>query len=153
MNLYEIDQAIFSCIDPETGEIADYEAFERLQMEKDRKIENVALWYKNLVAEAAALKAEEKAFAERRKAAENRAERLKGFLDTVLQGSPVKTTKFTVSYRKSEQTVVDDLQLIPEKFLRRADPTADKSALKAAIKGGEEIPGVHLETVRNISIM
>lgn len=152
MNLYEIDRAILECIDPETGEIADYEAFEQLQMEREQKIENVALWIKNLAAEAKALREEEKAFAERRKRAENKAESLKRYLDSILQGEAVKTTKFAVSYRKSEQAIVDDLLKIPEEYLKYRDPDVDKTAIKAAIKSGAEIPGCHIETVNNISI-
>lgn len=152
MNLYEIDRAILECIDPETGEIADYEAFEQLQMEREQKIENVALWIKNLAAEAKALREEEKAFAERRKRAENKAESLKRYLDSILQGEAVKTTKFAVSYRKSEQAIVDDLLKIPEEYLKYKDPDVDKTAIKAAIKSGAEIPGCHIETVNNISI-
>ena len=59
MNIYEIDNAMFSLIDEETGEIKDYEAFEELQMQKEEKIENTALWYKNLVAESKAIREEE----------------------------------------------------------------------------------------------
>mgnify|MGYP000917782718 FL=1 len=65
MNIYEIDNAMFSLIDEETGEIKGYEAFEELQMQREEKIENVALWYKNLIAESKAIREEEKALAER----------------------------------------------------------------------------------------
>ena len=64
-NLYEINNAIMQCFDLETGELTDAESFDRLQMERDLKIENIALWYKNLVSDAAAYKAEKEAFAER----------------------------------------------------------------------------------------
>ena len=36
MNIYEIDNAMFSLIDKETGEIKDY-AFEELQMQREEK--------------------------------------------------------------------------------------------------------------------
>ena len=48
MNIYEIDNAMFSLIDEETGEIKDFEAFEELQMQKEEKIENAALWHKKI---------------------------------------------------------------------------------------------------------
>ena len=54
MNLYEIDAAITALVDPETGEISDFDAFDQLSMARDQKIENIALYYKNLVADAAA---------------------------------------------------------------------------------------------------
>ena len=152
MNLYQIDQAILELIDPETGEILDFEAFEQLQMERDQKIENIALWVKNLTAEAKALKDEEQNFAARRKAAENKAESLKKYLDTILQGNPVKTTKFAVTYRRTESCVIDDVYKIPEEYLRYKEPEADKTALKKALKEGQAISGVHLEEKNSLSV-
>ena len=68
MTLYEIDQAIQGLVDPETGELMDYEAFAALQMDRDAKIENMALWYKDLMADAKAIKEEADTLNERRKA-------------------------------------------------------------------------------------
>jgi hypothetical protein len=58
MNLYQINAEIENCIDTETGEILDIEALNNLTLEKDTKIENLACWYKNLMADVEALKAE-----------------------------------------------------------------------------------------------
>lgn len=80
MNIFDIDIAMYSLIDDETGEIKDYEAFEALQMERNAKIENTALWIKTLVAEGKAIREEEKALAERRRRAESRIESLKNYL-------------------------------------------------------------------------
>lgn len=152
MNLYEINQEILSLIDPETGEICDYEAFEALQMEKDAKIENIVLWIKNLRSDAKALRDEEKVLAERRKAAENKAERLAAYLETILQGEALETAKFKVSFRKTEKAVIDDITKIPKAYLNYGDPTADKNAIKAAIKAGEKIEGAHVEETNSMSI-
>ena len=56
--LYEINQDILDCVDMETGEILDVEALNALQMEREAKLEGVALWVKDLKAEAAAVKDE-----------------------------------------------------------------------------------------------
>ena len=77
MTIYEIDQAIMECVDLETGEIIDTEKLDKLQMERDAKLENVACWIKDLKAEAEALKNEKQALAERQKVAENKMESLK----------------------------------------------------------------------------
>lgn len=66
-SLYQIDQAILECLDAETGEIIDAEKLDALFMEKNQKIENIALWIKNLQADALAYKAEKDAFAARQK--------------------------------------------------------------------------------------
>lgn len=43
---------------PETGELGDYKAFQRLQLAREAKIENLALLYKETRATAEAIKAE-----------------------------------------------------------------------------------------------
>ena len=61
MKLYEINEQIIACIDNETGEIIDTDKLNELQIAKDEKLENLALWYKDLIAEANALKEEKEA--------------------------------------------------------------------------------------------
>ena len=68
MKLYEINAALEALVDPETGELMDYDAFEALQMARDDKIEGMALWYKDMVAEAKAIKEEADTLTARRKA-------------------------------------------------------------------------------------
>lgn len=152
MKLYEINEQIMSCIDNETGEIIDTDKLNELQIAKDEKIENLALWYKDLIAEANALKEEKEAFAEREKAAKNKAESIKNYLSYALNGENFKTTRCALSFRKSEKTVIDDIYSIPKKFLKYAEPKADLTEIKKAIKNGEEIKGAHLEEAQNIQI-
>jgi hypothetical protein len=152
MNLYEIDQSILALIDPETGEICDYEAFEALQMEKDAKVEGLVLLVKNLQSDIRELREEEKTLAGRRKTKENNVERLMECVCSFLNGSPLETAKFKVSFRKTEKTVIDDITKIPKAYLNYGDPTADKNAIKAAIKAGETIEGAHVEETNSMSI-
>ena len=152
MKLYEINEQILNCIDTETGEIIDIEKLNELQIAKDEKLENLALWYKDLIAEANALKEEKEAFAAREKSAKNKAESIKNYLSYVLSGENFKTTKCALSFRKSEKTVIDDIYSIPENFLKYSEPKADLTEIKKAIKNGEEIKGAHLEETQNIQI-
>ena len=152
MKLYEINEQILNCIDSETGELIDPEKLNDLQIAKDEKIENLALWYKDLLAESNALKEEKEAFAAREKVAKNKAESIKNYLSYVLNGENFKTTKCALSFRKSEKTVIDDIYSIPESFLKYAEPKADLTEIKKAIKNGEEIKGAHLEETQNIQI-
>src|SRR5574344_1732207 len=115
-SLYDIDNRILDLTDKETGEILDEQAFEALQMERNDKLENIALWVKNLLSESEALKAEEKAFAERRKSAENKAESLKRYLDSALDGQKFNTTKVAISYRKSTSVDVLDVSKLPQEY-------------------------------------
>ena len=152
-SLYEINEAIMNTIDLETGEIIDFDKFEALQMERNEKLENIALWVKNLLSEAEALKAEEKAFAERRKAAENKAESLKRYLDSALNGQKFNTTRVSISYRKSTSVEVDESKL-PAKWMREIPAThvVDRAEITKALKAGEKIDGAVLVENNNIQI-
>lgn len=149
MRLYEIDEAILGCIDTETGEILDADKLNALQIEREEKLENVALWIKNLTSDAEALKAEKQAFADRQKAAENKAESLKKWLTEALAGEKFKTTRVAVSFRKTKSVQIADILLLDNKFLKYAEPTADKVAIKKAIEAGQEVAGATL--VENVS--
>lgn len=152
MKLYEIDEAIERCFDPETGEMIDPEAFEALGMARDEKIEGVALWYKDLIAEAAALKSEKQAFADRLKAAENKAERLKSWLTFATSGQNFKTTKASITFRKTKSVKVDNVFELPAQYIKYGDPTADKTAIKKAIEAGETVTGAELVEGTSCSI-
>ena len=154
MKLYEIDNAILECIDLETGEIIDTEQLDKLQMERDTKLENVACWIKDLKAEAEALKNEKQALAERQRVAENKAESLKKWLAYALQGEKFKTPKCAISFRKSEAVEVTDeglnnLMKEHDELLTYKAPEPNKTAIKQALKDGLSVEGVQL--VQNIS--
>ncbi len=158
-SLYEIDAAIMALVDPDTGEIADWDAFESLQMEREKKIENVACWYKNLVAEANMLKNEEATLRARREAAERSAERRLAYLRDALCGQSFSTARCAVSFRKSPPSVQLDDEAIALEWAAQNDrhdcikytaPTINKAELKKLIQSGIEVPGVQL--VQGISM-
>lgn len=152
MKLYEIDEAILGCIDQETGEVVDPEKLNALQIERDAKLEGVALWIKDLTAEAAALKSEKQAFSDRQKTAENKVESLKKWLADALAGEKFSTTKVAVSFRKTKSVQVTDIFAISESFLKYAEPTPDKTAIKKAIEAGQDVKGAQLVEGLSLSI-
>ena len=154
MKLYEIDNAILDCIDLETGEVIDTERLDALQMERDAKIENVALWIKDLKAEAEAIKAEKMALAERQRVAENKAESLKKWLAYALDGQKFSTARCAVSFRNTEKVEISDVGMIRlmkehDELLTYKDPEPNKTAIKQALKDGLTVQGVQL--VQNMS--
>lgn len=165
MTLYEIDRAIaealVECVDIETGEIIlDLEAVEALQMEREAKIENIALYVKNLAAEAAAIREEEKNLADRRKAKEAKAERLKNYLTETLGGSAFETARVKCSFRKSTAVnITDNVTLLwylksmsLDKCVKHKDPEVVKSEVAKLLKDGRDIPGAVLEERNNMTI-
>lgn len=162
MKLFEIDARLAACVkldesravDTETGEIIDLKAIEALEMERDKKIENLGCWYKNLLADAEALKAQKTAFAEREKAAKNKAESLKAFLTRYLDGKKFESARVAMTFRKSEAVEFDSSHIhdVPPDFLKFKEPELNKTAVKNAIKNGESVPGCELVTRQNLQI-
>lgn len=157
MSIYEIDDAITSLVDMETGEIEDEKRFDELQMERTQKIENIGLLLKNTVAEAKAIKEEEQALSARRKTAENKAERLKNLLAYALHGEKFSTPKLKVSYRKSRFVNIDP-QFIEwaesnaDDLLTYSEPKVNKTAVRDAIDSGRDIKFATIETKQNMQV-
>ena len=150
MTIYEISEAILRCVDAETGEIIDIDRLDKLQMERDAKLENVACWIKDLKAEAEALKNEKQALEKRQKVAENKMESLKKYLAYALDGKAFKSTRASVTFRKSQSVEIADIYKLDENYLRYKEPEADKTAIKEAIKAGKTVAGATL--VENTSV-
>ena len=161
LKLYEIDKAILDCVDMETGEILDPKKLDALQMERERKLEGVALWIKDLKAEAAAVKEEADKLTARRKALENKMEGLKAWLLMALDGEKLNTPRCKVYQTHNQRVVIDDEKALidmflsspsGEKFLRMKDPEIDKTALKDSMKQGYEFEFAHLEETESVVI-
>lgn len=158
--LYEIDQAMLDCIDWETGEIIDAERLDELQMQREEKIEKVALWVKNLESDAAAYKAEKDSFAEKERVAKNKIEGLKKYLTHATDGVKFQTTKVTVSFRRSEQVEIQDedafinyaMSTDRDDLLSYKAPTINRTAIKQALKDGQELLGATIIERQNIQI-
>ena len=150
--LYEINEEILSCVDMETGEIIDPDKLTQLQMEFDDKVEGIALWIKNLLSDAEAIKNEKDKLAERQKVCENKAKSLKKYLSECLMGQKFKTPKVSISFRKSDSVDVFDIGKIPKEYLKYKDPDPDKTAIKTALKSGKDVPGAKIVENQNIQI-
>ena len=135
----------------ETGEIIDIDKLNELELDREKKLENVACWIKDLKAEAEALKAEKQALAERQKVAENKMESLKKYLAFALDGKAFKSTRASVTFRKSQVVEVADIYKLDENYLRYKEPEADKTAIKEALKAGKTVAGATL--VENTSVI
>ena len=159
--LYEIDQDILDCVDVETGEILDTEKLDALQMERETKLEGVALWVKDLKAEAAAVKEEADKLTARKKALDNKIEGLKNWLLYALDGAKLKTARCNVYQTHSQRlAVVDEEKLLqylkldddPDRYLRFREPELKKDEIKKALKDGEFFPGAALEETESVVI-
>jgi inhibitor of KinA sporulation pathway (predicted exonuclease) len=161
MNIYEIDrnfadtmEEIMLVFDEETGEVTDIDKFEELkrrlnelQEERNTKISNVACWYKQLCAEAEAIKAEKMALAKRQQTAEKKAENLKKYLEYALQGEKFKDARVSISYRKSKSVAFSDnfdCRNLPEEFQKITYEPKKTEIKKAIEEDGIDFPGVEI---------
>lgn len=151
MQLYKINEQIvdvFKKIENEEIDIENgAELLEQLSIQKDEKIENIALFYKNVSSEIDALKAEKLMFEKRIKQKENLKERLKETLKfNLLQDNKNKfeTSKVNINFRKSTTLSIEDVDaLIVElqdknlenlyKVEQKTEKTVDKTKLKMLI--------------------
>lgn len=164
MTLYDIDEELRDLldemeIDPETGEVLhdfDMAEFESLMSERDSKIEGIAVYIKELLAESEALKNEYKKLKSRSEIKANKAERLKDFLSNYMINTKMprfETNRVALSFRKSEAVDVEDESLIPKKFFKKKiDYALDKLSIKAFLKNGKSVKGVKLIEKQNLQI-
>jgi hypothetical protein len=147
MTLYEIHSALQIAIaraeefaEAHEGEISERIAKEldAIEMLRDEKIGNVARLYKNIEAEAEAVKAEETRLKDRQKTLENRATKLKEWVAQFMQpGETYMDGAVKLSWRGSEETVVDDETAVPDAYCKIVREVS-KSLLKAAVKADPE---------------
>ena len=172
MNLYDIDQRLVTLIeegfDLEFGTIFESEeelakAIDEVQLDLDTKIENIGCYIKNLEAEVEAFKKEEDNLELRRKQTERKIEGLKRYLNGYLTACypndsdrakwKFNSPKVVLGYRKSSSVEVPDIEKLDKKYLKittKVDP--DKTAIKDAIKNGEEVKGAFIKQNINLNI-
>lgn len=159
-SLYEINEklAMYEMqFDESTGEWLNEDELTALQMEKDEKRENIALYIKNLEAEANAVKAESKNLDERYKRLINKATRLHGYLEADLNGEPFKTSRVECRWRKSEAVKILNEDAVPERFMdiqvvRKPVKNEIKKYLKGLEGSDEEVPWATLEKKNNLQL-
>lgn len=146
---YDYEQALRDTLDGIGGELED-------------KAADIAVIIKEMTAEAAALREEEYNLAERRKAKENRVKWLTQYLADNMQAAglaKVDRPRATLSFRKSKGVRIDDEegfilwaeQAGQDRFLN-VKTTVNKTAIRDALKAGDELPGAVIEERQSLQI-
>lgn len=160
MKLYEIKEAYMTLDrfieDNELSREDFKQALDEIEGTLEEKIENYVKYMKNVQGEAEVFKAEEKRMADRRKALENKADRLKEVIDETLKELNIhemKTTLFSLKYQKNREAVnVIDTNLIPINYVVSTDIKVDKAAILQDIKSGIKVPGVEISQSESLRI-
>lgn len=124
----------------------------------EHKAHSVAAYILNSEAQADLLDAHIKAMQAKLKTARARAEKLREYLKHNMLAAGIREIKandgtFKASFRKSEAVeIFDESQLPPEVMTEKITYTASKTAIKAAIAAGQDIPGAKLVTRENLQI-
>lgn len=165
MNLYEIDaeiraaiESMFDTVNEETGEVdaGTVERLESLQAAKSAKIEGCGVVIKELDADISELDEEIKKLTARKKAKENRRERVAEYVKPFIEDTDEKkfeTARVAFSLRSSETVNITDESAIPAEYIKFKTETApDKTAIKKAIKAGAVVSGAELVKKSNLQI-
>lgn len=163
MTLYEINNDIRSIlesvtVDEETGELIgeiDFNKINALNVERTAKIENLALFAKELMVEIDAIKAEKERLIERAKVKTNKLESIKNYLSFILTDNGetrFETPRTLLSFRKSEIVEIDDSKL-PKKYMKKKiEISPDKVGIKKLLKSGVLVKGANLVEKQNLQI-
>lgn len=154
-NLYD---ALMASADEETGEvdISLVNALAERQEAWEDKAVAVACVYRSLDEDAARVGREIERLTAMKKRIERERDRVKEGLSaafTALGVEKVKGMYADISFRASEQTIIDNADAVPEEYMTvKTTYTPNKTAIREAIKAGKEVPGAHLEQKKNIQI-
>lgn len=159
MNLFNIDVEIERLsehlIDEETGEINEevMEQLDQLQMDREKKLENIGCLIKAKMAEAEAHDAEMKTQKKWRDSRLKEVDRLMAYAGLVLNGEKFETTKVKFGWKKSTGVVIPDESLVPDEYCSfETERKPMKAEIKILLKSGEEVPGCFLEERNNLNI-
>lgn len=154
-NLYNL---LLSTLDEETGEV-DTELANALEVKKE-EFAVAATNYATVIRALKAKKSEAEAEIARISGIKDKLdkiiERMTNGLSEACQRLNIEKLDglhAQISFRKSEQTIIDNIEALPKEYINeKITYTANKALIKAALKAGEVIDGAHIETVKNIQI-
>lgn len=164
-NLYQLAteytnlfNALMDSADVETGEVdVDISAaLEKAQGTFEEKAIATATVYRMLGGESEKIGAEIERLTKLKKHIDGEQKRIKDYLVQACEMTGTESLRgmyANISFRRSEQTVIDDPNILPAEFVKvETTYKPNKTAIKAAIKAGREVTGAHIETVHNIQI-
>ena len=163
MKLYELteeielaEQQIEIWASEHEGDITDCpfeEILGGLKEEKEKKLFNLGVWYKNMISDSKAIKSEIVSLSARKKALENKSQRIKNYLfENLEKGEKVSDARISFSWRKSESLVIDcETKDLPEEY-QKITIEPKKAELKKFLKLGNEMEDVSIETKTNLQI-
>lgn len=143
--------------DPDTDPQAFFDTMEGIEGAIEDKADGYACVIAKLNGEAKAIKEQEERLYNRRMAIENNVKRMKENLQDAMELTgkvKFRTTLFNYWVQNNPVSVVldtDDIDSVPSIYVKTVKDF-DKTAIKDAIKNGEDIGFAHLEQTRGLRI-
>ncbi len=143
--------------DPDIDMEAWNGTLESIEGEIEVKADGYAAVIAKLNADIDQIKTMEKRLKARRDAMANSIDRMKSRLEDAMRltgKTKFKTTFWSFNIQKNpESVVIDNQEAVPKEFLKYAEPTVDKTALKEALKNGADLEGIaHLTQTEGLRI-
>ena len=160
MRLYEVDEGLrealecmYAIVDENDGvipeDVDDY--ISELEIERERLVVYLGQEVLNHKADSLAYKTQKDKFAGWQKTAEGKSEWIKNYICSVLnEGEVIKGDSVRLSWRKSDQVLIDESVLPDEYWKVKKEPA--KADIKAIIKAGGSIAGAEIVTKQNLQI-
>lgn len=144
----------------ETGEISDeyFSLMEETENKITEKADNIGTLHSFLSSDVSAIKQEIDRLSKLKSTKEKRIESIENYAKYVMQKFGLERLDgklHAFSFRKSEQTILDNEELIPEQFKKEktvVTVSIDKNEIKKAIKAGEVVPGARILEVKNLTV-
>ncbi len=172
MNLYKLEIEIeevlekyYNCFDEDWIQIVTDEEFQTINSElldlQNRKSDFIEWLLKkrvNINSDILWLDSEIKRLQDMKKSLLSQSEKTENFIENIVsktyEWKPIIYWSFKVSFRKSEQLIVDNQDLVPNELKKHIPESyiIDKTELKKLIKNWELIEWVHIEEKSNLQI-
>lgn len=143
-------------VDAETGELNEETINALAVSQQNLQAKGIDIGYviKSFDDEIDLYDREIKRLTERKQALKNAQERVKNSLKNAMEEFgivEIKGQTLKINFRKSESVEVDNIEELDDKF-KRVKVEADKTAIKQALKSGEEVKGARLVENNNLQI-
>jgi hypothetical protein len=162
LNLYELTtvyQQIFETLLDEEANLDTLEdTLQAIEGAIEVKAENMGKFVNMLKADEAAIEAEVERLMKRKKARQNRVQRIKDYLQSQMEligKDKITTPIMTISLQNNPPALeIEDEMQIPAQYMVLVPEhyTVDKAKVKDALKSGQEVPGAKLTQGRSLRI-
>ena len=164
-SLYKIDERIsdiiermFESADPETGEIDPEIVKELTEMQeaREKKLDNIGAYMKDLAWEITAIKEEIKNLQARAKAKEKKYEWFKSYVASDLirnDQTKFESARVKFSFIKSTAVCIPDESKVPKKYIEKTIiEKIDVAVIKKLLKEGQKVRGAELIERQNLQV-